>query len=148
MGRVLLGFAVFILIQFMIEEGGGASCYYRAPEGLSHVGSRSCSPTSPHPLRYTYCGFTIMAITSGIFSAICLVTLATVVLLLQRFFLPLRSTPEYLLVSTFLPLFISSSIVVLVPIDLASSSAGDSSSRGIHLPPLFWSKGNRLLRCL
>lgn len=98
---------------------------------LGHVVN---SPTSPHPLRYTDLGFIIMAITSGIFSAICLVTLATVVLLLQRFFLPLRSTPEYLLVSTFLPLFISSSIVVLVPIDLASSSAGDSGSRGIHLP--------------
>ncbi|KAL0634157.1 hypothetical protein Q9L58_006895 [Maublancomyces gigas] len=75
-----------------------------------------------------------MAITSGVFSALCLTILAAVVLLLQRFFLPLRSTPEYLLVSTFLPLFISSSIVVLVPIDLASSSAGDSGSRGMHMP--------------
>ncbi|KAH8144981.1 uncharacterized protein LAJ45_11001 [Morchella importuna] len=75
-----------------------------------------------------------MAVTSGVFSALCLASLAGTVLLLQRFFLPLRSTPEYLLVSTFLPLFISSSIVVLVPIDLASSSAGDSGSRGIVLP--------------
>ncbi|KAI5804371.1 LMBR1-like membrane protein-domain-containing protein [Geopyxis carbonaria] len=75
-----------------------------------------------------------MAVPSAIFFGICLLVLAVVVLLLQRRYLPLRSTPEYLLVATFLPLFISSSIVILVPIDLASSSSSDDGSRGIVLP--------------
>lgn len=66
-----------------------------------------------------------MAISSNIFFASSLVAIAGVVLLLQRRYLPLRTTPEYLLVSTFIPLFISTSIVVLVPIDLASASPPD-----------------------
>ena len=69
-------------------------------------------------------------IPSAIFFALCLVFIAAVTLLLQRRYLPLRSTPEYLIVSTFLGLFISSSIIVLVPIDLASSSSTDDTTRG------------------
>ncbi|KAF8251934.1 hypothetical protein K440DRAFT_51345 [Wilcoxina mikolae CBS 423.85] len=73
-------------------------------------------------------------IPSAVFFALCLVFIAVVTLLLQRRYLPLRSTPEYLLVSTFLGLFLSSSIIVLVPIDLASASSTDDGSRGIVLP--------------
>ncbi|KAL7270539.1 hypothetical protein RUND412_006746 [Rhizina undulata] len=74
-----------------------------------------------------------MPVTSEVFSGLCLLALAGAVLLLQRTYLPLRSTPEYLLVATFLPLFVSSSIIVLVPIDLASSNAGEDGSRGVVL---------------
>jgi len=70
-------------------------------------------------------------ISSAIFFALCLFFIAVVTLLLQRRYLPLRSSPEYLFVSTFLGLFLSSSIIVLVPIDLASSSATDDGSRGM-----------------
>ncbi|TGZ84739.1 hypothetical protein EX30DRAFT_313467 [Ascodesmis nigricans] len=75
-----------------------------------------------------------MAIPETVFFALCLVGLAVVVVLIQRRYLPLRKTPEYLLVSTFLPLFISCSIVVLVPIDLSSNSSTQDGSRGIVLP--------------
>ena len=56
-------------------------------------------------------------------------------LLLIRFFLPLRTTPQYLLVPVFLALVIPCSIVVLVPIDLASNSGldGGSGNRGVVL---------------
>ncbi|KAA8912739.1 LMBR1-like membrane protein-domain-containing protein [Sphaerosporella brunnea] len=73
-------------------------------------------------------------INSAVFFALCLFFIAVVTLLLQRRYLPLRQTPEYLLVSTFLGLFLSSSIIVLVPIDLASASSTDDGSRGIVLP--------------
>jgi hypothetical protein len=75
-------------------------------------------------------------IPSAVLFTLCLFFIAVVTLLLQRRYLPLRSTPEYLLVSTFLGLFLSSSIIVLVPIDLASSSSTDDGSRGIPWPSL------------
>ena len=52
-----------------------------------------------------------------------------VVLLLRRF-LPLRTTPTYLLVPIFLALTVPASIVLLVPVDLASSAG----PRGVWLP--------------
>lgn len=60
------------------------------------------------------------------FLAICLLTLG-----LLRHYLPLRSTPAYLLVPVFLALALPCSIILLVPIDLAST---DDASRGIALP--------------
>lgn len=67
--------------------------------------------------------------------SIALVVIATLVLLLLRHYLPLRSTPAYLLVPVFLALALPSSIVLLVPIDLASSAVEqDGSPRGIWLP--------------
>lgn len=79
---------------------------------------------------------TSIMIPSAVLFTLCLFFIAVVTLLLQRRYLPLRSTPEYLLVSTFLGLFLSSSIIVLVPIDLASSSSTDDGSRGIPWPSL------------
>lgn len=93
-------------------------------------GKRPASCLAPHPRNAIGSRTLAMALPSVIFFAICLAVLAVLVLLQQRRFLPLRSSPEYLLVATFLPLFISSSIVVLVPVDLASSSATDDGSRG------------------
>ncbi|KAF3937091.1 hypothetical protein ABW19_dt0208965 [Dactylella cylindrospora] len=75
-----------------------------------------------------------MAVGSSILSAIALVSIDLFVLLLIRFFLPLRTTPQYLLVPVFLALAIPCSIIVLVPIDLASNSGnGDSDNRGVVL---------------
>ncbi|EPS35668.1 hypothetical protein H072_10938 [Dactylellina haptotyla CBS 200.50] len=77
-----------------------------------------------------------MAVGSEVLSAIAFVTIAGFVLLLIRFFLPLRTTPQYLLVPVFLALVIPCSIIVLVPIDLASNSGldGGTGNRGVVLP--------------
>lgn len=72
---------------------------------------------------------------SEIFAAISLLVICAVVLLLLRHYLPLRTTPAYLLVPIFFALFLPASIVLLVPIDLASSAREqDAGSRGIWLP--------------
>ncbi|KAI5780338.1 LMBR1-like membrane protein-domain-containing protein [Peziza echinospora] len=63
-------------------------------------------------------------LTSALFAFCCLFTL-----LLLRAYLPLRSTPEYILAPVFFAILIPCSVVFLVPIDLASSSG----SKGIEL---------------
>ncbi|KAL2213434.1 hypothetical protein CC79DRAFT_1391386 [Sarocladium strictum] len=72
---------------------------------------------------------------STIFSAFALVIISLVVLLILRYYLPLRSTPAFYLVPLFFALWLPSIVVLLVPIDLASSArTGDEASRGIWLP--------------
>lgn len=72
---------------------------------------------------------------SDIFALVALLAISISVILLLRYYLPLRSTPAYLLVPVFLALALPSSIVLLVPIDLASSSGTDTEGqRGIWLP--------------
>jgi len=72
---------------------------------------------------------------SDIFALIALLIISLLILLLLRHFLPLRTTPAYLLVPIFLALALPVSIILLVPIDLASSSStSDETSRGIWLP--------------
>jgi hypothetical protein len=72
---------------------------------------------------------------SGAFALLALLLVSLLVLLLLRHFLPLRSTPAYLLVPVFLSLALPCSIILLVPIDVASSSsAHDEASPGIRLP--------------
>ncbi|KAF2267838.1 hypothetical protein CC78DRAFT_558717 [Lojkania enalia] len=61
-------------------------------------------------------------------------TICLLVLLLLRYYLPLRTTPAYVLVPVFLAITLPASIVLLVPIDLASSAGTDTEgSRGIWL---------------
>lgn len=75
------------------------------------------------------------SIGSDVFAVLALVFVSTTVTLLLRQYLPLRITPAYLLIPVFLALALPSSIVLLVPIDLASSSGIDTeSARGIWLP--------------
>jgi hypothetical protein len=74
------------------------------------------------------------AIGSEIFALISLLVISIVVLLILRHYLPLRTTPGYLLVPVFLALGLPASIVLLVPIDLASSAGTDDGTRGIWLP--------------
>ena len=69
---------------------------------------------------------------SEIFTAIALLVISLGVLLLLRHYLPLRTTPAYLLVPIFFALGLPASIILLVPIDLASSARNqDAGSRGV-----------------
>lgn len=73
---------------------------------------------------------------SDAFALLALLVISLLVLLLLRHFLPLRTTPAYLLTPVFLALALPVSIILLVPIDLASSSGtDDEASRGVWLPP-------------
>lgn len=75
------------------------------------------------------------SIGSDAFALIAILLTGLVVLLLLRHFLPLRSTPAYVLVPIFLALFFPVSIILLLPIDLASSlRAEDEATRGVWLP--------------
>ncbi|KAI5922199.1 LMBR1 domain-containing protein [Camillea tinctor] len=72
---------------------------------------------------------------SIVFALIALFLLSIVVLLILRYYLPLRTTPAYLLVPVFFALWLPASIVLLVPIDLASNaSTEDEATKGIWLP--------------
>jgi hypothetical protein len=89
------------------------------------------------------CGLLAMAhITSStvpvgsiIFSIIALLVISVIVLLILRHYLPLRTTPGFYLVPIFFALWLPSIVILLVPIDLASSaSTDDETTRGIWLP--------------
>ncbi|KAF5692481.1 integral membrane protein [Fusarium denticulatum] len=72
---------------------------------------------------------------SAIFSCIALVVISLVVLLILRYYLPLRTTPAFYLIPIFFALWLPTIVVILVPVDLASSAVtGDEDSRGIWLP--------------
>ncbi|KAI4247960.1 MAG: hypothetical protein L6R42_009442, partial [Xanthoria sp. 1 TBL-2021] len=72
---------------------------------------------------------------SDIFAFLAILLIGLLVLLLLRHFLPLRSTPAYVLVPIFLALFLPVSIILLLPIDLASSlRTDDEATRGVWLP--------------
>ena len=72
---------------------------------------------------------------SYVFVAVSLLVIAGFVLLVLRHFLPLRSTPAFLLTPVFLAIALPISIILLAPIDLASSSDdGDAGYGGIVLP--------------
>lgn len=72
---------------------------------------------------------------SDVFAFLSLLAISIIVLLLLRHFLPLRTTPAYILIPIFLAITLPVSIILLVPIDLASSlRSHDEASRGIWLP--------------
>lgn len=72
---------------------------------------------------------------SGVFTGIALLVISFIVLLILRYYLPLRSTPAYLLLPVFFALWLPACIVILMPIDLASSAKYDGDAyRGIWLP--------------
>ncbi|RMZ88228.1 hypothetical protein DV736_g4545, partial [Chaetothyriales sp. CBS 134916] len=78
----------------------------------------------------------VSAAASDIAIAISLAALCLALLLLLRHFLPLRSTPGFLLLPVFLAVALPASAVLLVPIDLASTSGpqdGAAASKGIWL---------------
>jgi hypothetical protein len=72
---------------------------------------------------------------SEVFTAFALLAISLFVLLIIRYYLPLRTTPAYLLVPVFFALWLPACIVLLMPIDLASSArTDDEATRGIWLP--------------
>jgi len=73
---------------------------------------------------------------SDVFAILSLLVISTSVLLLLRHYLPLRTTPGYLLLPVFLALALPCSIIILVPIDLASTenADGEGPKRGVWLP--------------
>ncbi|KAJ5551348.1 hypothetical protein N7535_000701 [Penicillium sp. DV-2018c] len=75
-----------------------------------------------------------VSVGSNVFFAFALFLISALVLLLLRRFLTLRATPGYLIVPIFLALALPASVVLLVPIDLASSSRDGSGPRAIWLP--------------
>ncbi len=75
------------------------------------------------------------SIGSDAFAVLSILTISLLVLLLLRHYLPLRSTPAYLLLPVFLAIALPTSIILIVPIDLASSSrVEDEATRRIWLP--------------
>lgn len=78
---------------------------------------------------------TASSVGSNIFALVSLLVISAVVLLILRHYLPLRTTPAYILVPIFFALGLPASIILLVPIDLASSArTEDEATRGIWLP--------------
>lgn len=76
-----------------------------------------------------------VSVGSNVFFALALFLISVLVLFLLRRFLTLRATPTYLVVPIFLALALPGSVVLLVPIDLASSSRdGGSGPKAIWLP--------------
>lgn len=72
---------------------------------------------------------------SIVFSIIALLVVSLIVLLILRRYLPLRTTPGFYFVPIFFAIWLPSVIVLLVPIDLASSAGTeDEGTRGIWLP--------------
>jgi hypothetical protein len=73
-------------------------------------------------------------VASIVFSVLALLVISIVVLFILRYYLPLRTTPAELLVPVFFALWLPASMILLVPIDLASSAlADDIAARGIWL---------------
>ncbi|KAJ5084503.1 hypothetical protein NUU61_009082 [Penicillium alfredii] len=75
-----------------------------------------------------------VSVGSNVFFAFALCFISALVLLLLRRFLTLRATPAYLIVPVFLALALPASVVLLVPIDLASSSRDGTSPWAVWLP--------------
>ena len=80
---------------------------------------------------------------SDVFALVAFLIISLAVLLLLRHFLPLRAAPAFLLAPVFLALALPANIILLVPIDLASSArVEDEASKGIWLTErvvlVFW----------
>lgn len=72
---------------------------------------------------------------SGIFAALAILVISLGALLLLRQYVRVRSTPAFLTTSLLLAVVLPTSIVLLLPIDLASSArVEDEASKGIWLP--------------
>ncbi|KAJ5973732.1 hypothetical protein N7481_010942 [Penicillium waksmanii] len=75
-----------------------------------------------------------VSVGSNIFFALALCLISLLVLFILRRFLTLRATPAYLIFPIFFALALPASVILLVPIDLASSSRDGSGAKAIWLP--------------
>ena len=116
------------------HEWNKTSTVYDDPTRTSSQSSESC--TTFQELRVASCLLKMAsAAGSDIFAIIALLCISLLVLLLLRHFLPLRSAPAYLVLPVFLSLALPASVILLVPIDLASSARVENeASKGIWLP--------------
>ncbi|RKF82986.1 LMBR1 domain-containing protein 2 [Golovinomyces cichoracearum] len=75
-------------------------------------------------------------LSSEIFFLIGILVISGLVILLLRYYLPLRTTPAYLLIPIFFALVLPASLIILVPVDLASIPRENykGEARGIWLP--------------
>src|SRR5689334_9454824 len=72
---------------------------------------------------------------SIIFALLALLSISLVVLLILRKYLPLRTTPAFYLIPIFFALWLPACMVLLVPVDLASTAVtDDEATRGVWLP--------------
>ncbi|KAH8692775.1 LMBR1-like membrane protein-domain-containing protein [Talaromyces proteolyticus] len=71
---------------------------------------------------------------SAVFLAISFFIICIIALLLLRRFLTLRATPGYIILPVFLALVLPASVVLLVPVDLTSSSRDGAGPKGVWLP--------------
>ncbi|EEA27540.1 LMBR1 domain protein [Talaromyces marneffei ATCC 18224] len=90
---------------------------------------------------------------STIFLTLSFVTICLLTLLLLRRFLTLRATPAYITVPVFLALVLPASVVLLVPVDLTSSSREKGKgTNGVWLPShavlILWRIAYWLIFCL
>lgn len=75
------------------------------------------------------------SIGSDLVAATAALLVAVLVLLVLRFFLPLRSTPAYVLIPVFLAVALPASAILLVPVDLASTvERSTRGARAVWLP--------------
>ncbi|MDI1486693.1 MAG: hypothetical protein OHK93_005953 [Ramalina farinacea] len=89
------------------------------------------------------------SIGSDAFALLAILCISLFVLLLLRHFIPLRSTPAYLIIPVFLALALPVSIILLVPIDIASSSrTEDVASRGEYVDSGYRSPRDRFFYSL
>ncbi|KAJ5122580.1 hypothetical protein N7448_003714 [Penicillium atrosanguineum] len=75
-----------------------------------------------------------VSVGSNVFFVLALCSISVLVLLLLRRFLTIRATPAYIILPIFLALALPASVVLLVPIDLASSSRDGTGIKAIWLP--------------
>lgn len=71
---------------------------------------------------------------SAVFLSISFFVICLLTLLLLRRFLTLRATPGYIILPVFLALVLPASVVLLVPVDLTSSTRDGDGPRGVWLP--------------
>lgn len=108
-------------------------CFGRSWLSIALFALRTTASTSP--VVNQVFNMSGSSVGSDIFFAIALLLICLLVLLLLRYYLPLRTTPAFISVPVFLAIALPASIILLVPIDLASSAGTDTSgSRGIWLP--------------
>lgn len=71
---------------------------------------------------------------SAIFLSFFFLLICLLALTVLRRFLTLRATPAYILLPVYLALVLPASVVLLVPVDLASSTREGNPPKGIWLP--------------
>jgi LMBR1-like membrane protein len=127
------GFEVSGCVTFGFAAGSAISRRTTSPTDKQNRNVESDGQT--HRTSLTMITAVSSPVGSEIFSVVALLVISLGVLLVLRHYLPLRTTPAYLLVPIFFALGLPASIILLVPIDLASSARDqDAGSRGIWLP--------------